>query len=263
MSKRKSVLLISLLILALISCSAVNSIPNPFATATPTPTQTFTPSPTPSPAPTFTPTATFTPTPPPSGREKRPQPNGTTLLVDYDGGYQVTVTNEWTIVLLEKDEINKLIESLSSDSPIKQVILDTLKSADPKVFRAFIFNFQYASPTSGYVPNVNITFQDSPLLKHMSMEELVRTVKQTLPQYLKGITVTSSEVTTTKSGLEIGVLESTWKDTTKTKSTIYQKIVYFKTENGTVNMVLSTLAQDKIVLEPEFDQMLETIELLK
>ncbi|MGB8982493.1 MAG: hypothetical protein WCC12_11500, partial [Anaerolineales bacterium] len=98
---------IAFLVLAMLSCQGIGGF-NPFATATPTATATFTPSPTPSP----TPTQTLTPTPHPTGKAIEQMPDGTTLLTDYDGAYQVTFPEAWTILNLDKETLDEVLDSI-------------------------------------------------------------------------------------------------------------------------------------------------------
>lgn len=77
--------------LAGISCG-FSDVANIFATETPTPTQTFTPSPTATPS--ATPTQTPSPTPPPTGVETREGSGGTTVFIDYDNNFQLTLPSD-------------------------------------------------------------------------------------------------------------------------------------------------------------------------
>jgi hypothetical protein len=132
-------ILIAILALVVLSCAGIADIPNPFATATPTATVTFTPSLTPSP----TPTHTSTPTPLPTGRLKEEQPNGTTLFTDYDGGYQMTFLQDWTVVILEKDNINEILDSLPEQEQNVSDLIEFAKNADTNgIIRVFGFNFK-------------------------------------------------------------------------------------------------------------------------
>jgi hypothetical protein len=104
-----------LLPLAMLSCSAADSIPNPFAspTATVTATATSTRTPTRTPRPTATRTPTATPLPTNYHLEKRWDG---TRLIDEDGGYSLVLPSRWVArEMREIDSANSATQAIPPD----------------------------------------------------------------------------------------------------------------------------------------------------
>jgi len=116
----KLITFVSILALAGISCG-VSNIGNLFATETPTPTNTFTPTPTftPSPTPTLTSTPTNTPTatPVPTGVTSEEQADGSTVFIDFDNKYQLTLPSGWIVIPLDQNDLGNLLNNVSSQHP--------------------------------------------------------------------------------------------------------------------------------------------------
>ena len=258
----KTGLFILLLAFASISCGAANL---PFlATKTPTPTSTLTPSPTITSSPSATPTntPTSTPTPPPSGRIKKEQSDGSTLFIDYDGNYQITIPPEWLLVIAQKEDIDELLEAFPSDSDFIPFI-EGIRDSQDETLRAFIFNFDNIS--EDYTPNINIGYQAGGLMSRMTTDEIVDTFINVLPAIIPDLNIVDSGITNTSSGIEVGFLKATWELELANglRMEIRQKQVYINNGEGVITITLSEDRNAQVELEAEFDRIINSLQLLE
>ncbi len=251
---------IMFLALILLACQGAGSF-NPFATATPTPTATFTPSVTPSPTPSSTPTYTPTVTPPP-GKVKEAQPDGTTLFTDYEAGYQVTFPQNWTVVILGKDDINELLSDIPAQQQNVSKMIELIKSTDVNnLIRVVGFNFK--AQQGAYTPNINITYDTNPVLSALSLKEIIDATSGYLSSL--GIQVIHSEIKKTSSGIETGVVETQWsmKASSSQKVNLHQRQILLKSGKGVVIITFSTIKNATVDLGGDLEKLIESIRLLE
>ncbi len=247
---------IMVLALTILACQGVGGF-NPFATATPTATATFTPSPTLTSTPTYTPTST----PLPTGKSKEEQSDGTTLFTDYDGGYQITFPQGWTVIIPEKDDINKLLSGIPEQEENVSNLIETAKSADVnKLIRVFSFNFK--AQQGAYTPNVNISYNTNAILAATSLKDLINAMVGYYPSM--GVEVVSSEIKQTSSGMEIGIIEAAWamKASNNQKINLAQKQIFFKSRDGVAIVTFSTVKNATVDLSNDVNKLIESIQLL-
>ncbi len=262
MGRNKGVRDISVCILILtvtiLACQGVSGL-NPFATATPTASQTATS--TPSPTPTSTPTYTPTSTPRPSGKLKEAQPDGTILFTDYDGGYQMTFSKGWTVIIPEKEDIEEALNSIPEQEQNMSSLIEIAKSVDVnKLIRVFGFNLK--AQQGVYTPNINVSYDTNPALAASSLKDIVDAMAAYYPAM--GIQVTHSEMKQTSSGMEIGILEAGWtmKAANNQKVSLAQKQIFFKSGDGVGILTFSTVKNASANLDDDINKLMESIHLL-
>jgi len=247
---------IAILDLAMLSCQGIGGF-NTFSTATPTATATFTPSPTPSPTPTLTPT----PTPRPTGKAIEQMPDGTTLLTDYDGAYQVTFPEDWTVLNLDKETLDEVLDSIPEQDQDVSKLVETAKNADVnKMLRVFGFNFE--AQQGAYTPNITVGYDSNPLLSVISVKDLMDATSAYLTS--AGINVSDPEIKETSSGIEIGMLEANWTVNVASgqKISLHQEQIFFKSGEGAVIITYSTVQDATVDLTADIDKIIESIRLL-
>jgi hypothetical protein len=250
------VIFVMVLALTSLSCEVANL---PFlATETPTPTATFTPSPTPTPS--STPTLTPTSTPLPTGRVKEEQADGTTVFIDYDGGYQVTFPQNWIPVISVEEDIEDIINSLPEQEQNISDIMEMAKNTGGEAYRVFALNFKAQEKI--YTPNINISYQEDAIFSAVPMEDLIAANLEFLPSL--GIEVVSSGVKNTSSGIETGFMDVKWalKITENQKINLIQRQIYFKSGKGMAVITISTTRENPFDLSSDIDQLIESIQLL-
>jgi hypothetical protein len=242
--------------LTALSCAGAANLPNPFATATPTATLTFTPSPTPS--------ITPSPTPPPSGRIKEPQPDGTILFTDFDGGYRLSSPKGWRVVILDKEDVDQILESLGGEEEQLKDLLEQYVRNNEEALRVVFFKL-IPGASESFSTNVNIAAESNPFLMAMTAGEIIDATQDSLPSIIPGIQIEESGTDTTAAGVEYGYLVTRWsiKDELGRTLHLVQKYVIFHAAERVISMTIT--AQEDIMDQvlPDFDGMLETVELIE
>ena len=121
---------------AILSCSAVSNLPNPFASPTPTATLTFTPTITPSPEPTSTPTVT----PLPKGMVLRKQASGSTVFLDYDGGYSIKIQAGWLVTKADPKIVDITLRDPGHMQPGAKGTIVSTQPAPPGAYRLVAYD---------------------------------------------------------------------------------------------------------------------------
>ena len=131
-----------------------------------------------------------------------------------------------------------------------------------ETLRAFCFNLDNIS--LDYSPNINIGFQTDPLISHMDANELVDLFESVLPSVIPDLQIVDSGTISTSSGIEVGFIKITWElDLADGRHlNVRQKQVYIQTGKGVVTLTLSESNDAQTDLEPEFDQIIDSIQLL-
>ncbi len=258
---RPSVFLIVIISFVALACKATAGIPNPFATETASPTTTPTSTPTDTPSP----TPTLTATPLPTGTLKQVQPDGTTLFTDYDNKYEVVFPAGWTAISLTPDDLNNLFGYASKTNPELENTISALKSMDPKIFRIFAFDFRKDHMINGFASSINIAAQDNNIMNGMSLQNLVDTTTQSLPQIYKGMKVISSKVTTGPSNIPLGVIETNMsiKSGTGSRVPVYEQLVIIKMPEVVVTITIAVPTSSRANILPEFQEVIDSIKILE
>ncbi len=258
MSKRNILVSVFLpfVMLIILACQG-----GPLASVFATPTPTITPSPLPTPTPVFTPT----PTPIPEGVVQTEQADGSILFTDYDGGYQLTIPPGWEIVPISKEDIDQILNALAANNPQIEQFRGVISQLDPEVFRAFLFNFNSYAVSESYVTNVNILLDRSSLVLSAPLDYVITSSASALESMGDQITILGSEQIETASGVPIGTIRVLQKITTSSgeEVDVYQSLMFVKTGKALVSITLSTPFSLHNAVEPEFDQIIDTLAILQ
>jgi hypothetical protein len=258
---RPSIFLIVITSLIVLTCKSTAGFPNPFATVTPNPTTTPTPTPTDIP----NPTPTLTSSPVPTGVLKQAQPDGSTLFTDYDNKYEIVFPAGWTAISLTAKDLNDMMALASKNNPELENTITSLKAMDPKVFRTFAFDFRTGHLVNGFASNISVVAEDNSIINGMTLQDVLNTTAQSVPQMFKGGKVISSNVTKTASDIPIGVLGINLPLTTASGSKIpvYEQMVVFKMPEVVVEITLGVPKSTQSKYLSEFKQVIDSIEILK
>ena len=242
-----------------LSCNMTSTI-----FATPTPTVTNTPTITPSPIPTNTPTPTPTLTPLPSGILINEEPDGSTEFIDYDGGYKLVAPSGWTAIPLEKEKIDEILSASIEQNPQYEAIISYLNSVDSSVYRVFFFDFRSEHTNGQFASNINVIFQKDDLTSGIPLNFIVSSTAENLKMILPDVEVLSTGIRTLDSGIELGEIEVSQIVTNAvgTKTSIYQKVIIFKAGGGVVDITFSLPIDQQEILQPEIDDLVDSIMLL-
>lgn len=202
-----------------------------------------------------------TATPRPTGLLKEEQSDGATLFSDYDGGYQITFPEGWTVVIPEEDDISEALSTIPEQEENLSKLIEAARNADVNnMIRAFGFNLK--AQQGEYTPNINISQNTNSLLLAASLKDLVDATAAYYPSM--NIEVISSGVKETASGMEMGVIEAQWTMNAPggEKIDLQQKQVMFKSEGGVVILTFSTVKDATVDLTADVDEVIDSFKLL-
>ncbi len=123
---------LSIFLVLSVILSGCGAIPALFATPTPIPTATQTSTPTP--IPTATPSPT--PTPLPTGVSAQTQSDGSTLITDYDLGYQLAIGADWKVYLRGPDGWSSTLGNLPDDPEAADWMKEQIEGMEGESLRA-------------------------------------------------------------------------------------------------------------------------------
>jgi hypothetical protein len=213
----------------------------------------------------FLPTPTQTPTLPPTGTNETTLPDGSVVFSDFDNQYEVTFPEAWTIISLEKDDLDKIMDKVMETNPGMENVVSMVKNMDPNIFRIFAFDFRPEHIIDGASSSINILVQNDNAVFRMPLKNLIDMNVASLPSQLPGATLIDSKVTTSGSGLGIGVIEVSMPMTTSTgkQITLYDKMVHVKVGPRAVLMTFGCPSSLQEVMLPEFDKIIDSFTILE
>jgi len=257
----KLVLFVSILALAGISCG-VSDIGSMFATETPTPTSTYTPTPTftPSPTPTSTPTSTPTATPLPTGVTSDEQVDGTTVFIDYDNKFQLSLPVDWVVIPIDKDTLADSLDQLATENPHLVDSADTFRNMDPNVLRMVALYTDRAYVANGSAPNITLAVLEDPSLASLPLSFITGLMESSFEQ--QGLTVLTTGVNAVENtnNIEIEYIDL---EQNVSGARIQQRAMMFMAGNKLFIMTITTLPQFSEEMFKMGDQIGASIEFLK
>jgi hypothetical protein len=220
-------------------------------------------------APTVTPVVTETsqpsPTPTSTPVEQSSltsQSDGTVLFVDEKAGFTLIIPPGWLPVRIDQIEYYDAFSLPQAADPGVQTALMDINDLDPNIFRLFIFDLQDGHVQNGFVNNINVLWSlDSTLI--LETEEDIQKTAEELPSVVPGLTVTSTTVSETISGIPVGIILSEIKSQTSdgVELALFQKQVFLNLEEGSLTITFTTGQGIRDATLPFFDMIIESIEL--
>jgi len=199
----------------------------------------------------------------PAGSTLTAQANGSIVFVDEYAGYEITIPDGWLAVRINQQEYldaAKLPEA--ADANIQESLLG-IKTEDPNILRLLAIDTQAGQIQEGFVTDINFIWEEQ---KSFDSIEDLQVVAHEIPNATTAFRfeVTTVQIVTTSSGIQIGVIEarSSFTNPSSDEVDIYQKQVFFKGKTGTQSIIFTTLAGLKETTLPAFDAMLETIKII-
>ncbi len=235
---------------AILSCSAVTNLPDPFASPTPTATLTFTPTITPSPEPTATPTVT----PLPKGMVLRKQAGGSTVFLDYDGGYSIEIPAGWRVTKADPKIVDVALSVPGQTNLGAAATLVPTQPTPPRTYRLVAYDTRADHSENGYVPNFNVGTFDDPVAVAMPLDMLIGVNVRNAKEYMPGIQIKQLKSSRNAHGVQIGSAEAQWpfKGAGKISIPLFEKHLYFQTDKVLVVITLYVPKSTASLVLPSF-----------
>lgn len=206
-------------------------------------------------APADTPTAT--PKVSTSGTALVKLADGSTQLLDYVAGMQVTFPAGWLVVRVGEPEYYEAWGLPETQAPVFVDLFAHLQNLDPKVFRA----------TGLDIRSDHILFNDVTMVDVVFDEGSTKTLKQHRTTEInnhprvKKYKLLNSDFFVTSGGLDALNLESQWATSNGASVTGlgYMRRVVFKVPGGSMALDLDTVLDKKDLAMPDYDQILNSV----
>jgi hypothetical protein len=252
---------VSALAVASLSCG-VSDLPNLFATDTPTPTNTFTPTPTftPSPTATSTPTRTPTSTPLPTGIATQELSDGSTLFIDYDNKYQMSLSEDWVIIPLVKEDLEVMLDQLGREDPDMARAAEAFKNLDSDVLRMAALNRKSEYLVGGYASNITVAAIDDPIFSVMPLSFITGALEESFTQQGIKVLTTGVNIIDNASGVEVEYMDL---EQTISGIRVQQRIVAFQSNKKLILVTISTPPQFKDEIFQIAEQIGGSVEFIK
>lgn len=268
-SNHRFVILVLLLVsLTALACSA-GAVTEWFATPTPTPTNTptatLTPTVTPTATPTETPSPTLTPTPQPTGITADIDADGNVLLADYDNNYKFTLPSTWIVIPLSGQDMTELVNKLAETNPEFKDAANTFQSLDPDFVRVVALNKDSKYISKGFASNITVVAIQDKLLSSMPIEFTTGAFEESMKQNGAKVITQGVNTVTSDSGVEIGIIEVEQQAPTATgsKIAVRLKIIIFVVGDKLIMVNLTAPSQLMAELSLELDTIAKSVELIK
>jgi hypothetical protein len=254
------VLFTSTFTIASLSCGT--NLANIFATATPTPTLTFTPTRTftPSPTATSTPTRTPTSTPRPAGVTTQQLSDGSTLFIDYDNKYQLTLHEDWIIIPFVKEDLEVVLERLGREDPDIAKAAEAFKNLDSNVIRMAALNRKPEFLKGGYAANITVAALDDPIFSVMPLSFITGALEESFTQQGIKVLTTGVNVIENAGGVEVEYMDV---EQNVSGNKVQQRMVVFQSNKKLILITISTLPQFKDEIFQLAEQIGGSVELLE
>ncbi len=208
------------------------------------------------------PPPTVTPMPQPvlSGSTLVKQDNGSTLFVDENAGYEITVPANWLAVRVNEKEYYEAWLLPQASGPHIQSSLMSIQDQDPTTFRLLALDVQEGHIKNEIVTNMTLIWDQGTAISFDTEDDLTA-FADNLPSIMEGLTVSSVEIVIPPSGVPYGVIKSEVGgfNASGAQVTLYQKMALFNLKTGTLVITFTTENGFTETTLPEFDGMLATI----
>jgi hypothetical protein len=237
------------------STSGLTATVQSTSTSTPTLTNTYTP------APTGTATARISR----SQSSLVQQQDGSMLFTDDLAGYEIKLPAGWLAMRINEGEyLDAFSLPEASNMNVRQSLLGVQKE-NPNILRLFAIDIKAEHIKHEYVSDMRFALDDARDISLNSYDDL-QAIASKIPSSAEvfRFEVTSVNIYTTASGLDIGVIESrsSFASSTGADVIIYRKQVFFNVPSGTQSITLTTLADLKETLLAAFDAMPGTVKII-
>lgn len=190
-------------------------------------------------------------------------PDGTTLFVDENAGYQIRFPIGWLAVRINEPEYyDAWTLPEASDSHI-QTALQSIRNLDPAVFRVTALDTQEGHIINEIVSNVNLVWEQGAQFSFESDADL-QAIADALPGLVTEPVVISTEVIVPPNGAPFGLIKTEVDGVNSLSApvTLYQQFAYFNLNVGTLTIAFTTESGFIETTEPEFVSMLNSLSII-
>lgn len=190
--------------------------------------------------------------------------DGTSTFIDLLGKYQVTVPAQWLTMRINAPEFDSVSLMPETSNPAMQRSLGVIKNQDPNVFRLFALDASQEHIDGGFVTNITVLWDKQLETSALDQDE-IKALADKLANSLGDSEVLATEIHSTKNGIPYGLIATRTPALTQegVNVIVMQKLIFFDTPVGTLNITLSTTDKWLGTVEPSFDELIESFGVLE
>lgn len=211
--------------------------------------------------PSITPTITFTPAPKISlyGTSLVIYEDQSALFIDHKAGIQLTIPTGWMPIRVNEDEYYKAFAlDVVLENPVISEHLTEIQDVNLDFHRLGAIDIRPGHIPDGILTNFNVIFEAGDVRSLEKWQQAERNRKPPLADYR----FLSSSYPTIDNGTRVLVIEASWKASAD-KGIIYYRGVFFSLPTGTVVLDLYSNKNFKDTVLPDFEQVVNSVTLLK
>jgi hypothetical protein len=184
------------------------------------------------------------------------QADGSTLLIDRKGGYQITVPAGWLAVRVNEQEYYAAFASDAAADPLIHERLTDIQNASLDHLRLDAIDIRPGHTVNQVITILSVILED----RLLSLEEWDQAEKDN-PLPFDNFTEVASSFQQASDGSRILVRERTW-DSSQQGEVIYYRGTFFSLPSGTVVVDLQCNLSMKDTLLAEYEQVINSLGLL-
>jgi len=191
----------------------------------------------------------------------RQQADDSTLFVDRQEKYELTVPAGWNAFRINEPEFYKLWTQTFDTEPAIQRTLTSIQGMDPTVFRLFAFDIRVEHiRQKAMLTSIYVTWEKT----GTSYDGLVTSTQKNNSKFYSASKVLSSKMETNSSNVEMKITEFEIKARPEDgQYSFYEKEIIFKAQTGFMVIKVDTPYDVKDDILSEFDQLKESIKLIE
>ena len=193
--------------------------------------------------------------------------DGTSLFIDHQGKYQLSMPKNWILVELSNDSaggaIGEAVDNIAEENPdISEELFNMGVEMVAEGSRFFAVDLNEGHSNDQMTTSAFSVISED--VSGFELSTLVDMTAQSLPAQLPDVEILLSDVETNASGTELGVIEYilTLNDESGTPVNIYERMVFIKNNDLVTMLVLVTNMDLFPVVSTDFDKIQESIVLL-
>ncbi|NJN80109.1 MAG: hypothetical protein HC797_06375, partial [Anaerolineales bacterium] len=186
--------------------------------------------------------------------------DGSVIFIDTNARYQIVIPKELHAMRINQQEFLDAWLLPEASNPAIQNQLSSVQTQDPDRFRLFAFDFNEEHIDDGFVTNINLLWDNAQL---STEEQLIEATNEYL-QAFPGAEIIETKSVVLQNQTLMGLVKFKNPVTTleNAEINVIQKQAFLLLPEGILVITLSTAESQIDFIEPLFDEMLETFNLI-
>jgi hypothetical protein len=192
------------------------------------------------------------------------QPDGSTLVLDYDNNYKFILPAEWAVLPLASEDFAAILEGMAEENPELADIAGNFKALDSDAIRIVALNKNPKYVRDEFATNITVVVFEDKVMSAMPIEFITGAIEENFAGQGATVLTNGVNVKSTSNGIETGVIDVMQRTPTASgkQVEVLSRVVLFKTEGRLVMITLAVHKQFGDELLPVLDPILDSIDTL-